>query len=493
MFAFALWDEREQQLFCARDRLGEKPFLYHYEAGRLFIFASEMKALFAAGVEAALNERQLFHYLAHDVVQDPARPTETFYRGVTSLEPAHTLTVRRDGSAIVPRRYWRLDPAPPPSPLTLQEASEKLRALLEESVRRRLRSDVTVGTSLSGGLDSSSIVCLMAGLRGLKARAPNAFSARFDDPRLDEGPHIQTVVAQTGVAQHYTWPDGAGLAEDLERVFHHQEEPFGSASVFAQWRVMRLAQEAGTIVLLDGQGPDEMLAGYHHFAIPYLRRLYRTNRAAFLRGARLADASVRAALGWRFRLDATFPRLYRRMVALWRWYGGPAVPPWLSRDFTHSFAHEAPPFRSFDDLDGALRFFTQDYGLRTLLRYADRNSMAFGREVRLPFLFHELVEFVFTLPDAFKLSEGVTKLVLREAVAGVVPESIRERTDKLGLETPQNAWLEHPAVRRRLEAAAENLAREGFLADPEVPLDGAWRVLMGDLLVRSIRAARKAA
>jgi asparagine synthase (glutamine-hydrolysing) len=487
MFAFALWDERERTLFCARDRFGEKPFFFHHVPGRHFIFASEMKGLFAAGVPASVNRRLLYLYLAYDVVQDPSRPADTFYADVESLPPATTLTIRDGTLERSPHRYWQL-PQHLASPVpSLAVAAERVRELLSESIRRRLRSDVPIGTSLSGGLDSSSIVCLVPRLGREPPTVRHAFSARFTAAGLDEGTYIEEVARSAGVANHYTWPDATGLARDLESVFYHQEEPFGSASIYAQWTVMRLAKEVGATVLLDGQGPDEMLGGYPHLVALHLRMLYHTDRPRFEREARAfgATSGLGSDLGWRSRLEVAAPRLLRRLGA-WR----RAVLPtralsWLSRDYSHAHRREPPPFRQFPDLPGLLRFFTEDYGLRNLLRYADRNAMAFGREIRLPFLSHPLVEFLFTLPDDLKVGGGETKRVLRAAVAGIVPESVRRRTDKIGMDTPQREWLDHPAMASLLADAKSTLVSQGLLSARPVPKAVEWRVLMASLLVRA--------
>jgi asparagine synthase (glutamine-hydrolysing) len=491
MFAFAIWDEREQTLFCARDRFGEKPFYYVHEVGRRFVFASEIKGLVAAGVAPRLDRRSLYQYLAFEVVQDPARADETFYEGVRSLEPAHCLTVSFRHGLARPRRYWSIPARQPAAAPGLAEAAERFLHLLDTSVKRRLRSDVPVGSSLSGGLDSSSVVCLMHRARaGQQALAQNSFSARFREPRLDEGPYIEAVVEATGTTPHVVWPDGEGLAAGMTALVRHQEEPFAGASVYAQWEVMRLAQREGTKVLLDGQGADETLAGYLHFFEPYLRGLSRSSAGRF-REERAAYERLHARplpASWRLRLGALVPGLLSALGAARRRLGGRRAA-WLAPDFAREFHGDDPPFRTFDDLDSALRFFTQDYGLRTLLRYADRNSMAFGREVRLPFLAHELVEFAFSLPDELKLGNGWTKRVLREAVRGVVPEAVRSRVDKLGFEPPEDDWLRAPAVQRLHEQALLALRKEGIV-EGVPPAETRWRVLMaGTLLATPLQAS----
>jgi len=486
MYAFAIWDEQEQQLFCARDRFGEKPFYYAYRPGRHFVFASEIKGLLAAGVETRVSPRALYQYLAFDVVQNPHRPEDTFYEAVHSLKPAHTMTVRRDRGVLPARRYWQI-PAPGAHPLpNVSDAADRVLQLLKESVRRRLRSDVPVGSSLSGGLDSSSIVCLMRQLREAEPPTQNSFSARFRDARLDEGRFMDLVIGATGVQSHFVWPDAAGLAANLARILHHQEEPFGGASVYAQWEVMRLARDSGVKVLLDGQGADETLAGYLHFFQPYLKGLFARDRRRFEVERRAYESRHQRQLpiDLRFRLDAMAPRLTRALAAARRSLGAAKAPDWLAPDLVRHHGNDRPPFRNFECLDSALRFFSQDYGLRNLLRYADRNSMAFGREVRLPFLAHDLVEFIFTLPDEQKLGNGWTKLVLREAVVGIVPEEVRLRVDKLGFETPESDWLAAPSVSHLVSEATRVLKEEGILV--AAPPKGAeWRVLMAGTMLRS--------
>lgn len=487
MFAFAIWDEVKRELFCARDRFGEKPFYYHYVAGRQFLFASEMKALFAAGVHRRHNPRMLFNYLAYEVVQDPFKPTETFYEGVTSLEPSHALTVEFQGKgAQAQRRYWQITLGAQREDLRFEEASERFRVLLTESVRRRLRSDVPVGSSLSGGIDSSSVVCIMKALSEPEDGVQRTFSARFSDHTLDEGRYIEIVAEGAGITPYYTWPDGEGLAASMKTLMHHQEEPFGGASVFAQWEVMRLAKEHNTTVLLDGQGADETLGGYLHFFRPYLLSLFKADRAKFeaevVAYERLHGHRFNA--GWRFRCEAAVPGLVSWLGAVRRHLKAPEHLNWVNRDFVEAYRRERPPFKSFDDLNEALSFFSQDYGLRNLLRFSDRNSMAFSREVRLPFLSHALVEFVFTLPDTYKLQAGWTKRILREAMNGIVPEAVRLRVDKLGFQPPQEEWMRCGGMQCLLAESERVLVRERIVREGGCPKGTEWKTLMAGQLLK---------
>jgi asparagine synthase (glutamine-hydrolysing) len=480
MFAFAIWDRPERTLFCARDRFGEKPFFYWHEPGRRFVFASEMKALFAAGIRRHVSRRMLFHYLSYDTVEDPRRRDETFFEGVQRLEAAHLLEVRSDGT-LSKKRYWALPRER--QEITLERAAETFRGLFCDSVRNRLRSDVPLGSSLSGGIDSASVVCAIDRLRKGSAHPQKTFSARFDDPSLDEGRYIELVAQATDVSSHVTWPTARAMVHDLDAMLHHHEEPIGSASAVAQWEVMKLARSEGVTVLLDGQGADEMLGGYLHYFRPLFRALSRGNRrrlAAEL-GAFQAVHGRSFVLGPRFRLESVAPGLLRWLGSARRRLSRPPYLRHLDPEFADAYRNEPPPFEIFADLDQALRYSTEVYGLEKLLRLADRNSMAHSREVRLPFLSHRLVEFVFSLPDEHKLAGGWTKLLLRRAVEGMVPREIAWRVEKIGFEAPQQQWLRDAEVQRLVRAAEDRLVRERLIRPNIAGREWQW-LMAGKLL-----------
>src|SRR5581483_11026530 len=310
-------------------------------------------------------------------------------------------------------RYWTPD-YEAVDPYSEAEAAERLRELLERSVRMRLRSDVPVGTSLSGGLDSSAIVCLLAAARvHTPTLTQNTFSGRFDDtdPTLSEGPYIDLVVDRTGVRAHGITPTASGLIEESERLHWHQEEPFLSASIYLQWCVMRLAREHDTTVLLDGQGADELLAGYQFYFPTYqldlvdrgeLGRLLR-DTVAFRRRLRRASRSYANSLR---RFDHDVALGARVLAAAWRsrWN----LP---QGSYDEGVPAAAPGRRLRRQIAEALQYNS----LPMLLRYADRNGMAFSRETRFPFLDHELVDWCVTLPDRAFIRDGWQKYILRQA------------------------------------------------------------------------------
>ncbi len=432
MFAFAIWDSKSETLFAARDRFGEKPF-YYVSCPGAFVFASEMKALLAAGVARPTpNHRAIYRYLAFREVDQGA---ETLFDGILALPPAHALTYSRRTEETEIWRYWDLDPD---ARVTLESDAEyagRFLELLSDSVRLRLRSDVPVGSSLSGGLDSSSLVCLVA--REQAGGVRMTFSARFDDPRLDEGKYIALAIEKAGADDRMVTPNPALLPQEIERVTWHQEEPFFSTSIYAQWCVMRLAKEAGVTVLLDGQGGDETLAGYHTYFGPFLRGELRHRR--WLSFARTLRAFLREQ-GPRALPVALFglvpPRLRHPVRRLVRPL---AIPSAYRRAWGTREGASQPRFCAA--LNQAQYETLTRTMLPALLRYADRNAAAFSREVRLPFLDHRLVEFLFAIPPEQRLRGTTTKFVLREGLRGVLPEEIRTRRDKLGLEPPEAAWM----------------------------------------------------
>ena len=438
MFAFTLWDSRRQELFVARDRFGEKPLVYTRLASGGIAFASEMKALFAhPDCTAAPDAEMVAAFAEGRYYEDGER---TLFRDVDRLPPAHALVLDRRGEVLRRWRYWTPDYAPAERP-SHAEAADRLRELLDRSVRMRLRSDVPVGTSLSGGLDSSSIVGLLAEMRESAPQSftQNTFSGRYDgvDPTLDEGPQIDAVVRATGVHAFRTSPTPEGLIAESELLHWHQEEPFLSASIYMQWCVMRLAAELQTTVLLDGQGADELLAGYQYYFSSHQLDLFERRRyaalatetIAFRRGLRRAseeysDARRRfnAEIAW------TIPRVIAASVRQKSVGGGP-------------YDVGVPPAGKGSRLRRQLAEGLQYNSLPALLRYADRNGMAFARETRYPFLDHDLVDWAISLPDDILVARGWQKYVLRQAVEGVVPPEIQWRADKVGYAAPLDVWL----------------------------------------------------
>ena len=471
MFAFAIWDEKKRELFAARDRFGEKPFYYYYDQQR-FLFASEMKALWAAGIEKTPNQKMLFNFITIGYTDNPARPEESFFEHIFKLPAASCLKFSYIYFQYTVKNYWDIDPEAEDPDITDEEAAEEFIALFQTAVQRRLRSDVAVGTSLSGGLDSSSIVAMLQALKSGN-RLQHCFTAVFDGFEKNEAAFATEVARQYDLQQHLVSFSEKELLQDWDKLCYQQEEPIGSASIYAQYKVYERARQEGITVLLDGQGADETMAGYSSYYKWYWqelfrkRKLYRSNELRFAK-----ERGIRESFDYRNMIAAYFPSF--ASVVLERQYLVKAISQEdLTKDFVRLQSKEAyytPP--EYFNLNGVLYFNTCIHGLEELLRYADRNSMAHGCEVRLPFLSHELVEFIFTLPSKFKIRQGWSKWLLRKTMDPLLPAVITWRTDKVGFEPPQQQWMTAPAMQEAIREAKKTLVRENILqADvPDKPV-----------------------
>jgi asparagine synthase (glutamine-hydrolysing) len=483
MFAFALWDREQRELICARDRLGEKP-LYYFWDGQCFAFASELKGLLPVVRNPVPNQAVVYAYL------DGGRldfNDQTFVEQIKQLEPAHFLRIH--GGKLHIRRYWEFSTVVSNESMPADAVHDHFRMLFSDAVRIRLRSDVAVGSCLSGGLDSSAIVCVVNDLLArvndsavhVIGNKPKTFSACFDECPFDERRFMHEVVRSRAIDAHYTFPDPKELAEVMDRLVWQHDEPFGSTSSFAQWTVMRLASECGTKVLLDGQGADELLGGYHAFFGAYFADLVRAGRwTRLLHEARIyrwrhgaIPAQAFGNLG-RGVLPYSIVHAVRRV-----WSGNRK---WMHREFAHRWRSVEPP----DGQEGSAllgmqqRLLTRN-GLRALLHSEDRNSMAFGVEARLPFLDYRLVEFLYRLDGSWKLRDGWTKVLLREAMEGILPPSVQWRVDKIGFAAPEDQWF-----RRELRTTIEDcLADSRTKARGYLDIAGARRALHAHLSGRT--------
>lgn len=464
MFAFAIWDEQEQILFCARDRFGEKPFYYHNNQN-YFAFASEMKALFTLDISREKNQKKIYDYLLYAILEDPLDKSATFYQNIQQLEPAHFLIIHPD-KKISKNRYWDIN-INGTSDLSENDSIEKFRELFTSSINRRLRSDVPVGSSLSGGLDSSSIVMLIDRIKK-ENHVQKTFSARFENFDRDEGKYMQMVINRSNVAPHFVFPTVESVINNFNTISYHQEEPIGSASVAIQFEVMKLAKENGVTVLLDGQGADEMLAGYKPFWNTYFNQLYRSDRKKFqleTEAYKLLHNEVVLKNDFEFKWRAFHNNSFKAVSELKRKFKSPTSSYFMGihPDLVSAHKRELNPIPKVTSLKEHLYFFLMERGLNELLRYADRNAMANSVEVRLPFLNHDLVEFLFTLPNEMLLRNGWTKYILRKSMEDILPSEITWRKDKIGFEPPQTDWLNTSYFKDYLNEAIIDLKREKII------------------------------
>ncbi len=464
MFAFAIWDNKEQQLFAARDRFGEKPF-YYFENDYGLLFASEMKALWAGGVEKHVDEKMLLNYIAIGHVQNAADKEQTFFQDIYALPPAHYFMYKPATKKLLIKKYWQLNKDIQIA-ISPDEAIEKFTTLFTESVKKRLRSDVALGTSLSGGIDSASVAATINTLQN-KPSSLQTFSAVFPGYEKDEASFINLVTTKLNCKNYSTQPIVDELITGFEKLSWHQEEPFASSSIFAQYKVYELAKQNNVKVLLDGQGADEILAGYHKYIHWFLQDVvtHQPSGEVHVQKKALRDHGIPVKWGVKNLISALLPM----HAAMWlekneyqKIFHQPDINPdflRVQRGKEWEGIHKSP----ITKLNDILHYNTVEFGLEELLRYADRNSMANGCEVRLPFLDHILVEFIFSLPTSLKINKGWTKWLLRMAMKNKIPDEVIWRKDKVGFEPPQQQWMENKMFQEYVHEAKRKLVNQRIL------------------------------
>jgi asparagine synthase (glutamine-hydrolysing) len=458
MFAFALYDSVRGVLFCARDRYGEKPFLFGFGSD-FFAFASEYKALLQhPGLSLEIDEWRLLR-AAHNPSTGLDADRQTVFNDVQQLLPGEAMEVDVSSFSRKLLNYWEVLPTESAAYADEAVVFDEFRELLTDSVRLRLRSDVPVGSCLSGGLDSSAIVCIVRQLLGDDAEY-NTFTGRFPGTAADEWQYAEQVIDSINVKSHVVEPTAEGFLDDLPDFMWFNELPVGGSSQYAQWSVFRLAKENGVTVLLDGQGADEILGGYEQYFAKYVESLRQSGDTARLARelpmirARYPLALTPPLRGLRDRL----PFRLRHWISNQKGIGTnmmyglrPEVARLLAKE------NALPELDGFNPLNNALVQDSFGRFLTTLLRYGDRNSMAHSREVRLPFCDHRIAEFVMRLPPHLILGEIQTKRLLRESMRGILPEGIRTRWNKQGFLPPQEQWFQ--------SAPFSAMAREIFESD----------------------------
>jgi len=454
MFAFAIWDERRQMLFAARDRLGIKPFYWAMTPNEL-LFASEPKALLASGrVAAAADPAHLEEYLTFQFCLGE----NTLFRGIHKLEPGHYLTFRpaKDSApAIV--SYWGLR-----FELDFEHTEEHFRRslleLMQDAVRLQLRSDVPLGAHCSGGMDSSSVVMLAA------RQTPGAFQtftgAFHEGPQYDESRYALAVAEAAGAQPHVVYPTATEFAESLPWLIYMMDEPAAGPGLFPQFCVSRLARDHVKVVL-GGQGGDELFGGYARYLVAYLEQA--------LKGAIYGNAQdAHYLVTWesiapslpllrqyrpmlqRFWSDGLFgdmDRRYFRLITRHQHGEGTYSPDVWSPDSSERmferFARvfNEPSAKSYID---RMTNFDVKTLLPALLQVEDRTSMSVSLESRVPLLDHRIAELVMRMPPAMRFQGGDSKRILREAMADIVPETVLSRNDKMGFPVPLAEWVKGP-------------------------------------------------
>ena len=449
-WAFAILDVGAGEVFLARDRFGVKPLYYWVSPDGTFCFGSEIKQFTAfPGWSPRVNPDCAHDVLALGLLD---HTDETLFRGVYQIPGGHSTRLRLGAPAPLPHSRvplfkWYV-PSLEPFAGSYADAVDQYRAVFRDAVALRLRADVPIGAGLSGGLDSSAIVCQAAEVlnaQGYRSPLPT-FTAYTEDPQLDERKWVAAVGNHTAIDPTFVCPTLTGLFEELDDFVWHLDEPVGYTSAYAEWSVYRAVQRAGVKVTLEGHGADEVLGGYSGFLFANVagmlasgrwRQAFREFSILHQSGRSLGQAipaTLKSLLPGRLRDSG------RRLVGRPR-----SNPDWLDTDLTTQLSGNA--FR--DESRPGIRGLSVMQLLHTSLPYqlhsADRSSMAHSTEMRHPFLDCRLVELTLACPDDFKIANGVTKRVLRDALRRTLPAQVAARTDKIGFAMPEASWVQTTA------------------------------------------------
>ena len=445
MFALAIWDSKSERLVVARDRFGKKPLVYA-DLGASFLFASEIQGLLAhPAIDRAVDDEAIAEYLTFGFVPPP----RTAFARIRKLPPAHFLV--RDRTGLRVEEYWQLSFVPKVR-ISIDEAAEELRRRIDDAVRVRLISDVPIGAFLSGGLDSSTVVAFMA---RHSATPVKTFSIGFRDERFDERRYARLVADHFGTDHHDLVVDETDTA-DLPMLVRHLGEPFADSSIVPSYQVARITRQHVTVAL-NGDGGDELFAGYDRYKAALIARWADRIPALARIAAGIAGAAPEAtwlprpALRARRFLAALHEPADRRQLRWMGYFTGPLrvrvagdrLPPSGDREGIARLRDVAERSRA---TDASELFMACDILMALpgdLLVKMDIATMAASLEARSPLLDHELAEFVAALPARFKLSPFRSKVLLRRAMKGILPEEIIHRR-KMGFTAPVGAWLRGP-------------------------------------------------
>ena len=443
MFSFVFVDHIQRTAIAVRDRYGIKP-LFYWSDGKNLHFASEIKQFSGHPLwSAKLNEQKALQFLLY-AVSDFGQ--ETLFRGVNHIPPGSMLVIQK---ATAPRFEIRKWWTPNRTLFTgsYQEAVEEYRNRFQRALSLHLRSDVEIASCLSGGLDSSAIVGSVSKWFPHNGTQHRTFTATSENSKINESGFARAVNVFTSTQGNETLPTSVKLWQDLDRLVWHQDEPFGSTSIFAQWCVFESMRDSGIKVALDGQGADEQLGGYNSFVdLKILSDFERGNLSSALRSAMLFRSSGRVSItnliksgGYRHLSGGL-----KKKLGFIAGIASQNAENWINPKFIQS-VEIVDPFLINGRHARGVRELSQDMvdriNLPLLLRFEDRNSMAFGIEARVPFADHELMEFGLTLPEEFLIRDGLTKSVLRDAARECLPLEITARRDKIGFQTNEAEWL----------------------------------------------------
>lgn len=443
MFSFVFVDLKDQSVIAARDRYGIKP-LYLWREGENFHFASEIKQFSGHPKwKAQLNQKAALEFLLYGVTD---YSESTLFKDVEHILPGSVATLTRTSSKELRVTKW-WNPQRTPFEGSYEDACEKYQHLFRQSLDIHLRSDVPIASCLSGGLDSSAIVGATSRWFDKNRISHHTFTATSDDRKLDESQYARAVNEFSGSTGHELLPTSERLWKELDQIIWHQDEPFGSTSIFAQWCVFSAMADQGIKVALDGQGADEQLGGYNSFvSLHIVNQIMKWRFISaqhsfknFKNSGRVSTGSILSAMAYTH-LPKTLRGVAGRLAKIPSQNSGN----WLNPRLIDGVGVQDPftPLGEYPQSVSALsRDMVDRINLPMLLRFEDRNSMAFGIEARVPFVDHELMEFALTLPEEYLLRDGNTKSVLRDSVADCLPITVAQRRDKIGFQTAERSWL----------------------------------------------------
>ena len=447
MFAFVIYDNLTKELIAVRDRFGIKPFYYYLDKNK-FVFASEIKAILTnPDIAAKLNEIMLHDFM---VFNRTDHDEQTCFQNIMNLRPAHFLKINLQFRVEI-RKWYRL----PDVAETLQDEELECKLLYElrNSIKYHLVSDVPVGTALSGGLDSSAIVCLMREILGTKTKI-NSFSAVYDNKwEKDEKKYVDVVSDYAHLTSHFIIPTADNLVTELDKIIYHQEEPFATSSMFAGWCIMKLANENNVKVLLNGQGSDEIFS-YDYMSAFYFYELF--TRGKLIEFSKqfsyfLKKQQFNKLFTTKLFLFLLSPELLKNKLIRYN-------QPWMASYFYEDYKDKSNFYNNFFNV-GNLNESVKNhliYKLNHLLRVEDKNAMAHSIETRVPFLDHKLVEFALTIPSHEKVQNGQVKYILKKSLENHIPEEIIRRNNKIGFETPQARWFREKRFEKLLDDTIYN-------------------------------------
>lgn len=449
MWAFIWYKSISQEIILSRDHYGIKP-LYYTKVENYFAAASEIKQFIdLPGFTPVLNKKVTVNFIVHGSLN---HSTDTFFENVSELKGGHTLVYNLKNHNFKVKSWYCLSKIVPLASVTVEKAAQEVRSLLIDSIRIRMRADVSIGSCLSGGVDSSSIVSLVHS-NHMAQEDFTTITSCYTDKMYDEQLYSDMVTKQTQFKEIKVFPDLNHLMDknDLDLIIYHQDQPFGTASHYSEYQVFKKANCAKIKVMLDGQGADEYLCGYDEYFITYLKQLFHSGKIlkAFQEISQKSKHDhihKRVTFKNYFKTAYYYPWVLKLKPLL-----GLDNTPWLNEKWKNIARENEIKYNNENIAALSLQQMVQT-SLPLQLHSEDRNSMMFSIESRLPFLDFRLMEYIYSLPAELKINKGFSKYVLREAIIEL-PKEIQMRTHKMGFVAPDEFWVKenHQAIRKELQ------------------------------------------